>query len=244
MGIKYKKIIEEIMGEEARRRGYKIEAGVGLLVTRQLAIFSRVDGKGQHFIITKNLLEEGTLYLDCGQRISSYYTDETSFRKSISEFNEFMLDEGYKYLEKKLEEKHFTHEDSEYVKKNYKEIAIELLKAGVVIDKDNLKDSFESLFELLEEAFSKDWDSAIDTMYAVTAGITYLLVDNIFPIEIIDFDDTSFYYLSRKDGLQFTFSESPLHMVYATYKLKNMEPFLKKRIRCFFTEEELKEIGI
>lgn len=244
MVIKYKKIIEEIMGKDAEERGYKIQRGARLLTRRELAVFTRRDNKGQNFYVNQSFLEENTVYLECNERISAHYTDEESFRKCISEFNDYMLNKGYGYLEEKLKEKYFTKEDGDYVRDNYEELVDKLEKNGTYLDKNNLKQSFEALFEKISCTFSKEWDDAIDEMFAVTAGLTYLLLGGKYPIQMSEHPKGYAYFLDRKEGLKFPISECPLHVVYVTYMAKDIELMLKPSIKRLLTEEEWKEIGL
>ena len=64
MAIKYKKIIEEIMGEEAKKRGYKITSHPKLIVTKPLATLERtVDELPQAIDITEDLLHKGDVFI-------------------------------------------------------------------------------------------------------------------------------------------------------------------------------------
>ncbi len=244
MGIKYKKIIEEIMGKDAEEHGYTIQRGARLLTRRELAVFVRTDKKGQNFYINQSFLEEDTVYLDCKDRIDAHYTDEDSFRKSIIEFNNYMLNEGYEYLEKKSHEKHFSKVDGDYVRDNYEELVDKLIKNGTYLNKNNMKQSFEALFAIISNTFSKEWDDARDEMFAVTAGITYLLLDSKYPIQMTEHPKGYAYFLDRQEGLKFPISECPLHVVYATYMTKDIESILKPSIKRLLTEEEWDEIGL
>jgi len=66
MSIPYIKIIWEIMGTEAQKRGYIITSHPKLVATKPLAYFSREkNGYNQGFEITEYLIGEKTLFLRC-----------------------------------------------------------------------------------------------------------------------------------------------------------------------------------
>ncbi|PHU33813.1 hypothetical protein CSX01_13325, partial [Pseudobutyrivibrio ruminis] len=78
MSIKYKKIIEEIMGEEAKKRGFSIKSHPKLIATKPLGILERtVDEQSQSLFITEDLIHQGDIYIMFeGKRMTYHYEDE------------------------------------------------------------------------------------------------------------------------------------------------------------------------
>lgn len=245
--VKYKKIIKEIMEPEAKERGFKIVSGRTLLLTKTIAIFQRKkEGKSQSFYITEDLLREGKLYLDCNGRIEATFDrdDEESFRKSIEQFNDYMMAKGYAFLDEQIRQPIFTHEDSEYVKNNYIELAEAFLNSkNIVFSGNNLKNLFDELFRELENLFDLVWDDAKEGLLSVAACITYVMVGAEYGIQIIDKRNISTFYIERNDEFTKFVSDSPINLVYVSYKIKNLDKITIPALRKFLTDEEWKERG-
>ncbi|WP_295095298.1 hypothetical protein [Ruminococcus sp.] len=243
----YKKIIEKIMGSEAKERGFKIVSGRTLLVTKTIAIFQRTkEGKSQSFYITEDLLREGKLYLDCNCRIEATFDreDEESFQKCIEQFNDYMMTKGYTFLDDQLRQPIFTHDDSEYVKNNYIELAEVFLNSkNIVFFDNNLKNMFDELFRKLEELFDLEWEDAKEGLLSIAACITYVMVRAGYGIQIIDKRNISTFYIERNDEFIKCVSNSPINLVYVAYKIKKLDKVMIPALRKFLTDEEWKERG-
>ena len=103
MAMKNKKIIEQIMGKEAKEHGFRISSHPALLATKPLAYFERTkNGKNQMFEITEYRIFPGKIFLRgaSSNDITLGYHNEEEFEKCIHLFYEHMMKEGYDFLDK------------------------------------------------------------------------------------------------------------------------------------------------
>ncbi|PHU33857.1 hypothetical protein CSX01_13090, partial [Pseudobutyrivibrio ruminis] len=116
-----KEIIDRIIGEEAKKRGFNCDSIRKGQLTHYLAIFSRkTGGKAQRFDIYEDLLHKGKISLVCmGEKIDTEYRDELSFETAMKKFAEYMNTIGYKKMDDALKVKEFQKEDALLFSDNY-----------------------------------------------------------------------------------------------------------------------------
>ncbi len=243
MEIQYKKIIKEIMGQEAKKRGYTITSHRKLLATRPRAYFDReVDGKiTGHFDITEYLIGPKTLFLRCiGKEIHLKYDDEASFRECIQTFNKYMIEEGYDAVDKAFTTKKpsFSNEDNFFVVKNYEDVYNSEKDAFAG---KTTRESLKYLEGLLTELYDVSWEEAKPELLKIACILVGYMLDNNQKIYLIEGTTTDIYYLERKEGIRPYVHEDPCNLVLLSYTQKDATRWLYDRIKRFYTEEELEQ---
>ena len=234
------------MGEEANKHGYEIKAGTARLTTRTLAIFHRKKGEiSQSFYITEDLLHKGVIYLDCKSRISAKYEDDESFESCIKEFNSYLLDSGYRSLNEELDTPVFLKADSDYVRDNYEELAKVFFESKQIQYKDTgIKEALGLIIDSIKECLAEDWVTVKDELLVLAGALTFLLVNSEYPIYIREKKNMPSFYLEREEGVISLISNSPLDLIYATYKSKSVDKIMIHILRRYFTKDELSDVGL
>ena len=114
---------------------------------------------------------------------------------------------------------------------------------NIVFSGNNLKNLFDELFRELENLFDLEWDDAKEGLLSVAACITYVMVGAGYGIQIIDKRNISTFYIERNDEFTKFVSDSPINLVYVSYKIKNVDEITIPALRKFLTDEEWKERG-
>ncbi len=235
MSIKYKKIIEEIMGEEAKKRGFSIKSHPKLIATKPLGILERtVDERNQSLFITEDLIHKGDIYIMFeGKRMTYHYEDEETFRMAISQINEFMLREGYSKMDEWLKRPFLKKADREYLKNNYSEL---YQKYQNLVGEKTLRDDILNISEMINSLTNKEWvevkKELIDIM-GITAGIILNKIPNTYM-----YDSDDYFYMIREEGLKRKALESPENMVLSAYRLKDNK-WIETHVKRYLSETEL-----
>ena len=239
-------IIRNIMGEEASKRGFEIKTGKARLATKTLAIFHRKKSEvSQSFYITENLINKGVLYLDCIDRISESYRDERSFIECIEKFNGYLLEDGYRRLDLEISRPIFSLEDSNYVRDNYIELAKVFFNSEEIdFATVSIKNALDKVMNAFIECFDEEWSDIKDELLLLAGALTFLLVNSGYPIYIRDKKNMNSYYLEREKGLISLVSYSPLDIIYAAYRIKDVDKVLLPIVKKFFTDVELSDLEL
>ncbi len=234
------------MGEEASKRGYEIKPGKTRLTTRTLAIFHRKKGEvSQSFYITEDLLKTGVIYLDCTNRVAAKYDNEESFKKSIELFNKYLLYEGYSNMEEEVNTPFFSKEDSDYVRDNYEELAkIFFTSKQINVENIEVNDSLAVIIDEIKKCFLEEWTTIKAELLVLAGALTFLLTNSGYPIYIKEKKNMSSFYLEREEGLNCFISNSPLDLIYASYRVKSVDKIMVPILKRYFTKDELKLLGI
>lgn len=243
MEIQYKKIIKEIMGPEAKKRGYTISSHRKLLATRPMAYFNKeVNGRSAMlFEITEYLIGPKTLFLRCqGKQIHLKYDDEASFRECIQTFNKYMIEEGYDAIDKALTTKkpRFYDEDNFFVVKNYEDVYNSEKDAFAG---KTTRESLKYIEGLLAELYDVSWEKAKPELLKIACILVGYMLDNNQKIYIGEGTTTDIYYLERKEGIKRYASEDPCNLVLLSYTQKDATKWFYDYIKEFYTEEELEQ---
>ena len=127
MDIEYKKIIRQIMGKEAKKRGFKMSSLKPGISKWPIASFNRnYDGHSQTYEITLELYNPGEAVLNCYRtEIKRTFDDEESFKKAIEEFSQYMNETGFRILDEETDkEPGFRLRDNKRILENYQEMAL------------------------------------------------------------------------------------------------------------------------
>ena len=237
MSIKYKKIIEEIMGDEAKKNGFTITTHPKLLATKPLAYFEKIDGeRSQMFEITEYLIGPKTIFLRCcGNEIHLKYEDEQSFRECINKFQEFMINEGYNLLQYAARRPIFTKKDSEYVFNNYEKMFNE--SSEMFVGK-TVNEGLLLIEEMVIPTFEMKWEEAQNILLnaaGVLVGFMLSRSDSIY----IEYGTTDRFYIERVCGIDRKAHEDPCNIVLLSYRNKDTKKWFYRITRKFFNDYEL-----
>ena len=241
----YISIVRKVMGDEAARRGYEIKSGNTRLATRTIAIFHRNKGEvSQSFYITEDLLHDGVLYLDCDNRIVSNFNDDKSFEDCIKYFNDYLLNDGYRRLDEAIETPIFSKADSNYVRDNNEELAKKFFEMKQQdLESLEFKDGLHTILISLSECLNDDWDYVKEQLLILAGALTFVFVTSEYHIYIKEKKNMTTFYLEREEGLNSIVSNSPLDLIYASYKVKSVEKIMVPILKRYFLKDELLKIG-
>ena len=124
---KYKKIIKEIMGQDAQNNGFRIakKTSVGYSKSLLAEYERRIDERlVLRFSIDYDFVaKELELQTNGINEVRSFDGSEQDFRRVISEFADIMRKEGYKNCDKALKEPRYSMAEHGYLLKNYKQLS-------------------------------------------------------------------------------------------------------------------------
>lgn len=243
MAIKYKKIIEEIMGEEAKKRGYIITSHPKLIVTKPLAILERtVNELHQSIDITEDLLHKGDVFIWFGGKKRIYhYEDEDSFRRMVGEINEFMISEGYEKMDGYLKMPYYLKADYEYVRSNFER---DYNEYKINHNCSNIKDGLTSICTDIADTYNVEWSLAKERIVYISEVLTGIMLEHINNTYLTDGLNTEYFYVERIELLKRKAHHNPMNLVLNSYKNKDTEKWLIRFIKDFLTEEELRESNL
>ena len=232
MDFRYKKIIREIMDKEAIKRGFVFSSGRKIILTRPLAIYSRViNGKKQSFEIIEDLLSNNTIiFRVVGVEKKYHYTDEDSFKSCIQQIEDYMENDGYVIMGNNAQMHVFSMEDSIYVEENYKMIAEKYVSERNLLQ-GNVIDAIDIISKDLEELFGLDWIIAKERLIKLASALTVVLLHYLPGTYITRFENAEYYYVERIDGISIIASEAPMQLVYDAYIENDCETWLKEYVK-------------
>lgn len=224
------------MGEEANKHGFVITSQRALLATRPLAYFERTkNGIAQMFEITEYKIFPGRIFLrGAGDEITLEYHDENGFEECISAFNDYMIKEGYTFLDKALEIKEFAHEDGIYVKRNYPNLSKLFMEENQVGKLDDLlwSDFLDIVGDYVKSLYDLEWEKAKPQIMKAAGFIVEVLI-NKANASIEEDDDQYTYFNLQKYTNGIRTIISPLKIVYISYKYKDAENVLISFLKDF-----------
>ena len=125
----YKKIVNDVMGPDAKENGFKYNGRTSVGYSKSLlAEYERKidDNYTQSFLIDYNFISnELELQANGIVELRSFDGSEEDFRRVISEFADIMRKEGYKNYDESLKEPRYTMAEQGYLLKNYKRLSEE-----------------------------------------------------------------------------------------------------------------------
>lgn len=228
MAIQYKRIIKEIMGPEAEKKGFvPAKLGPSGISKRTLACYEKEydDGYTLSFDIDLDTFFDKLELSACGifEERSFDSSDTESFKKIIFEFAEIFRDKGYPLMEeaarKEAARPKFTAEEQLYLLNNYERLAEDFCKEKQVdsdmsfmdklcLIKDLVESSRELPFEEVKENLMKI--AAFYAMallgcekvnsYLVNSGGRYLTVSGALRGTIQPLRTLLFYWLNERDS--------------------------------------------
>lgn len=239
--INRKKIIMEIMGEEAEKRGFTIDFERKQASFWPIAIFKRT-GPQQLFEIREDLEEKGKLSLMhlFTKEYVLYYTNNESFVEAIKKFQAKLIEEGFDLLDKKRNQPSLSKQDYDYVCQNYVNLAQSFgLNNGIDIDNVSFGNAIDIIEKSISSMVGKDWDSIKQDFYSVTAFYIQLL---------LRIPDTKFYqydgkvlYVERTEGKR---NMTAVMSVLFTALRGNTRQKVIRGISDLLLMKELEEYGI
>ena len=243
MAIKYKKIIEEIMGEEAKKRGFSIKSHPKLIATKPLGILERtVDEQSQSLFITEDLIHQGDIYIMFeGKRMTYHYEDEETFRMAISQINEFMLREGYSKMDEWLKRPYYKREDIIFVRNNYEKDYEKYIdeNPNTIINDDLLH-----ICQMVESVYNIEWTVAKKQLLLASEILTGLMLDKIKDTYMVEGKTSNYIFIDREANIKRKVHDAPMGIVLNAYRQKNVNRWILDEIKAYFSKEEIENIGI
>ncbi|WP_294242770.1 hypothetical protein [Pseudobutyrivibrio sp.] len=239
MSIKYKKIIEEIMGEEAKKRGFTIISHPRLIATKPLGILNRrIDEMSQSIHITEDLIHKGDVYiLFEGKKLTYHYDDEESFRQVIHEINDFMLKEGYSKMDEWLEKPYYKQEDILKIKSDFEKTYDEYKLTHV---SEGLSDGVKFICTEIENSYDIDWEGAKKTIIYLSELLIGLMLDKIEDTYLKEGRE-NWIFVERNNNIKRLAHRSPATLVLNAYQHKSTNKYLIEYVKRFLSEAELEE---
>lgn len=226
MSIPYIKIIREIMGTEAQKRGYIITSHPKLLATKPLAYFSRKkNGYNQGFEITEYLIGPRTIFLRVmGKEIHLKYEDEKSFRNCIESFQNYMIAEGYELIDRSTFVPVFSTNDILFIKTNYEILAKDFFKEEPI----SFEKGVESVIENIANILDHDWDEIKSRLIEISGALTFILLNEKDNSKLTESTTTDSFFIEYDSGKHERID--PVRLVYNSYIKKDPNKWIREKL--------------
>ncbi|SCY48796.1 hypothetical protein SAMN05660668_02814 [Pseudobutyrivibrio sp. AR14] len=220
-----RQIIDELLGKEAKDKGFKQEYIRKGLSSNYLGLFKRiVSGKSQGFDIYEDLIHEGKISLLCmGDSISYTYVDEFSFKEVISKFATYMREIGYKKMDESLQMKTFEKDDIALFVDSYINFAEKCFAKNNIDYLIKPNDLSVLLKKELEELFEIEFDKAKEILMEIAGTIAYYSLKNNDKVTIDKKENWLIITIQKysRDGYPFFKEHNILYIIYRSYQMKN-----------------------
>ena len=172
MRINKKEIINEIIVEQAKEKGFEYSwDGTKFWDKQYLANFSRT-GYGQEFQIIEDFTDPGTLVLmvnlENEYRFKYNQVVADSFRTAIKSIQEFLDNDGYVALDELRKRHTIQNSDTDYIEKHISELVQQFCDERGIGDV-KVCDSVRYIAEALCEIRGKEWDEIKEEFYRIVA---------------------------------------------------------------------------
>ena len=238
MDINYKKIIKDLMGQDAKEHGYKLSSMRKCFSKWEIASFDKYEDEYNcYYGITLNLLKDGEITLVAGgTKVVRNFSDEDGFIKVISEYAEFMRNEGFMIIDNNKNKPRFKGKDNDYLYQNYAEISENYRVDNNLDPEIEISERIIHVLDSIEECKGKSFSDIKENLMQIAAYYT----DTLLSIEDtrFEFEDDKFAIIYNEDE-QCTF---PLKDVIAVWLGEHGNSMIKYACEDFLAEEDFNKI--
>ncbi len=238
MDIQYKKIIKELMWKDAKEQGFEMSSSKQCFSKWDIASFDKYEDEYNcYYGITLNMLKKGEITLIAGGvKVVRNFTDEEEFRNVISEYAEFMRNEGFMIIENNKNKPRFKGKDNEYLYHNCKALSSEYCSNNGVSGDETIMDRITRVLDSIEKCRGKSFSDVKEELMQITAfyAETLLSIENTR----FAFEDDKFAMIYNEDN-ECTF---PLKDVIAVWLGEYDYNSIRLACEDFLSDEDLNEI--